>query len=131
VICVMGAVPQCLELAPIFADFNAFLLDITPLLSVFIAAASFAIAIGLIIALAITALVAIGNVIRASYEFTRHELGKRKSKDEEEKPKRKNDERHWYQDENGDYVAWSEAADDGEVWYLEIDFYADEEERIE
>jgi hypothetical protein len=120
VICVIDAVPQCLEIAPIFTTANEWM----PVFSVVVA-------IGLIIALAITALVAIGNVIRASYEFTRHELGKRKSKDEEEKPKRKRKNDEFYQDENGDYAAWSEAADDGEVWYLEIDFYADEEERIE
>jgi hypothetical protein len=133
VICIAGAVPECLEITPIFETVNAVLVELTPFLSMFIG-------IGLGIGIAFFMLHLVANAIDRA--FLQPELAKLKRDNqmldeaialfhEEEKPKRKNDERHWYQDENGDYVAWSEAADDGEVWYLEIDFYADEEERIE
>jgi hypothetical protein len=116
VICVIDAVPQCLEIAPIFTTANEWM----PVFSVVVA-------IGLIIAFAITGLVAIGNVIRASYEFTRHEPGKRKSKDEEEKPKRKFVNGILMRE--GDWI--NEALmepEDGDIVYYEFE---DEEERIE
>jgi hypothetical protein len=106
----------CIDTSRIFESANEWV----PVFSVVVA-------IGLIITLAITALVAIGSVIRASYEFTRHELGERKSKDEEETPKRKFVNGVLMRE--GDWI--NEALmepEDGDIVYYEFE---DEEERIE
>jgi hypothetical protein len=101
----------CIDTSRIFETANEWV----PVFSVIVG-------IGLIITFTITALVAIGNVITASYEFTRQELGKRKSKDEEEKPKRKAKWVNGVLIREGDWINESlMEPDDGEIVYFEFE----------